>query len=884
MFTTLKHLFACRLLTNTTRKNRKPNARFRPTLEYLEDRTAPATLTWNGPVNGLWSNAGNWLDEQGLPGVPGAFDSVQFNNTSVNASKIDANFAGNVGRLDILAGYSGTISLDRTLTVAFLTQSNGAFAGPSSLTVTANGNLSGGILGGTGNPVTSNLIIPQNASLNVSNNVSLAGRIIQNSGTINWDVNNADSVISTSDGGYINNLAPGRILLQGQVGGVATLSGQGSFFNSGFVQAAADTTLNLSVPATSYQGTFNAEGMISFNASATFLGGTPSAQQAATFTGNGGIFGFTGASFAVSGSLTSTVKLLQFNGGASISDTLTILDGEAVFAGNTSISGLLLIQGNGFAGPNGSAVFDAPVTVSGITSQITIKNGALLKIHGNLTIDGGRLLNESIAAPIEWTGGNITTQAGGRIDNSGEIQINGNAGNITGNGTLTNSRELVFGKSCTIGPTLNNNGDISVSSGTLTIDHDWTQDAGGQIYFLGGHLQVNGDFINNGSLTVSDNVQLAVNTLTNNNEMYFSPRVVLAGLPVTPYSLTVNPRPNVMGGGNFTQGANGTLSLTITANDANDRVVVNGTATLGGNLTVQLTNGVGIPTNWSWAVITGQRQQRFATFNQPFGFSAPSYTQAAVRVQNPDIIRPGPQIVNEDTTLAFSAANGNSINFPDPDAGAATLQMSLWVANGTLTLSGTSGLTFSSGDGSADMSMTFVGDIDAINAALEGLVFAPTPNFHGQDTLNITVSDVPQSGGFYYDTDSVSITVNSVNDAPSGFDANIFMSQNTTFTFNQYSFGFSDSSDMPFNNLLGVYIDSLPTVGVLLLNGNAVVAGQFISLADLSTLTYTPPANQSGNGLASFTFRVKDDGGTANGGTDTDLTANTIAFDVMGMP
>src|SRR5262249_39329632 len=43
---------------------------------------------------------------------------------------------------------------------------------------------------------------------------------------------------------------------------------------------------------------------------------------------------------------------------------------------------------------------------------------------------------------------------------------------------------------------------------------------------------------------------------------------------------------------------------------------------------------------------------------------------------------------------------------------------------------------------------------------------------------------------------------------------------------------------------------------------------------------FTPAANGNGNGYASFTFQVQDDGGTANGGQDTDQSANTFTFNV----
>jgi VCBS repeat-containing protein len=61
-----------------------------------------------------------------------------------------------------------------------------------------------------------------------------------------------------------------------------------------------------------------------------------------------------------------------------------------------------------------------------------------------------------------------------------------------------------------------------------------------------------------------------------------------------------------------------------------------------------------------------------------------------------------------------------------------------------------------------------------------------------------------------------------------------------------------------------------------------VTAGQFVSLADISTgkLVFTPAANANGPAYAAFSFQVQDDGGVANSGVDLDPTPNTITIDV----
>src|SRR5262249_27305070 len=129
---------------------------------------------------------------------------------------------------------------------------------------------------------------------------------------------------------------------------------------------------------------------------------------------------------------------------------------------------------------------------------------------------------------------------------------------------------------------------------------------------------------------------------------------------------------------------------------------------------------------------------------------------------------PGPQSVNEDTALVFSGGNSNLISTSDPDAGSSPVKATLSVTNGTLTLSGTSGLTFSGGARTADASMTFTGTIANINAALAGMSYSPTANFNGAATFTITTDDQGNTGtgGAKTDSDTVGITVNPVNDAP----------------------------------------------------------------------------------------------------------------------
>jgi CSLREA domain-containing protein len=143
--------------------------------------------------------------------------------------------------------------------------------------------------------------------------------------------------------------------------------------------------------------------------------------------------------------------------------------------------------------------------------------------------------------------------------------------------------------------------------------------------------------------------------------------------------------------------------------------------------------------------------------------SAPATVNISVAAVNDAPVNtvPGPQATARDTPLVFSVADSNAISTSDVDAGNGAVRLTLSSSGGTLTLGGTAGLTFVSGDGVDDSTMTFTGNIASVNAALAGLVFKPNAGFDGAASLQITTDDqgLSGAGGARSDTDSVSITV-----------------------------------------------------------------------------------------------------------------------------
>jgi hypothetical protein len=179
--------------------------------------------------------------------------------------------------------------------------------------------------------------------------------------------------------------------------------------------------------------------------------------------------------------------------------------------------------------------------------------------------------------------------------------------------------------------------------------------------------------------------------------------------------------------------------------------------------------------------------------------------------------------------------------------------------------------------------------------------FVPAANWNGSLDPGITfrawdqasgtaggTADTTTSGGataFSRASETASIQVMAVNDAPAGGDSALTMREDATWTFTAADFGFTDPNDRPANAFYGVKTTTLPTAGTLKLNGTAILAGDWVSLAQiaLGQLTFEPAANAFGLAYATFTFQVQDDGGTDDGGVDLDPTPNTFTLHVTAV-
>jgi hypothetical protein len=138
-----------------------------------------------------------------------------------------------------------------------------------------------------------------------------------------------------------------------------------------------------------------------------------------------------------------------------------------------------------------------------------------------------------------------------------------------------------------------------------------------------------------------------------------------------------------------------------------------------------------------------------------------SYEQVfAVKISNvneaPKLVIPPAQSIIKNISLVI-----NGINISDVDAQNNDLQVTLSASNGVLSLSQTNGLIFTNGDGIADGNLLFRGNLINLNNALNNLIYSPTLNFVGNDTISLLVDDLGNtgSGGALSDAGIINITV-----------------------------------------------------------------------------------------------------------------------------
>lgn len=190
------------------------------------------------------------------------------------------------------------------------------------------------------------------------------------------------------------------------------------------------------------------------------------------------------------------------------------------------------------------------------------------------------------------------------------------------------------------------------------------------------------------------------------------------------------------------------------------------------------------------------------------------------------------------------------------------------------------------GAGSLYVDNVLVAPGDSINPAdidAGRLMYHPPADFNGDTsfTFNITDTGGTANGGLATSVDvgQLVINVTPVNDAPVANAGTIVVIEDTDFTLKPVHFQFTDLEN---HSLKKVQITQIPLNGTLI-NGNTPVnTGDSITATELinGNLQYLPLENINGAGIASIGFLITDDGGSADGGIDTSITAASILIDI----
>jgi hypothetical protein len=540
-------------------------------VEALEDRLAPANVSWIGAGDGVnWGDARNW--SSGV--LPGAADDVTiqtapdvsvhfsvFGGTTVNSLQSTNPLVMDLGSLTLasasaidstltLSGALSTFTADGDLDLQSLIQTNGTFTGAGNVTIHDQWTWASGSMAGTGHTV-------------------------------------LDAT------------------------GQATLSG-------GFFSMLFDRTVDSYGTATAADNGFDFRGNAAWN---NKPGSLFTLQDGASL---GNFFASSTSRFNNHGLLdveddsnTSTIGIPLQNAGA-----VDVESGTLNLSGGGAARGSFHLAGGTFLTISSDYTLNRNASVSGAgTIQVVIFH--TLQIAGpvhvpNLTVSGGTVaVNGSLVV-------SNLTESGGTVGGPGTVTINSHwtwtGGNMTGPGTtVLNGVATLSGGffSMLDGRTVDNHGTASATTDGIDFRNAaiWNN-LGGSTFILGNTASLGNFFagaaqFNNAGLLVKNGSGTSMIGFDLNN----------AG------TLHIANTGTLQVAGNFGQSAFGSLQIDIggTAAGSFGQLNVNGAASLDGNLTVQLVGGFIPSLGDSFQILTfgtrGDPPTDFASENLPAGLS-----------------------------------------------------------------------------------------------------------------------------------------------------------------------------------------------------------------------------------------------------------------------
>ena len=154
--------------------------------------------------------------------------------------------------------------------------------------------------------------------------------------------------------------------------------------------------------------------------------------------------------------------------------------------------------------------------------------------------------------------------------------------------------------------------------------------------------------------------------------------------------------------------------------------------------------------NTSTVILTVKVNDRGNTGEDPGSSGTPASEESSATI---DLLVTGVNdapVINgslDQSTLMNVTKVVGPVSISDVDAAAGLIAMRLEASAGSLSLSGTTGLTLITGDGTADAVMDFTGALADINTALVGLSCIPPAGFVGDINITLKINDQGNTGG-----------------------------------------------------------------------------------------------------------------------------------------
>lgn len=467
-----------------------------------------ATRVWDGGCgeDTKWSCAANWSEDTD----PGKDDGVVFNGTSAGDSTVDAEFGGTIASLRIEAGYTGTLSLERSLTsLASLNQAAGSFTAADQAFST--GELT--LLGGSFTASSATTSVSDSLKISGSSTFDANGGTVEFAGTANARLNcggvafNQVSFTHTAGTKTVGTDCSMPLGAEPVAGGGGSIRLNGTLSGSGTLTSTKTLTLGGTGSLSGFSGlapynltvageydfgeyapftvahTFTVRSSGAFTAPSTVATFDKSfvVSSGGAFDANGGTLEFdgsTGYRLACGGHELNSVVFastgrkkiggdctLPLGEDPSLGSGGTLLYGTLTGSGKLTQEGNFVIRSAEPGLDSFSDVTDTGKLILGPTAVLTAPKGTLT-VNGDFAVETG--------ASFDANEGTVDFEAAG----SGTKTLA--CGGITFNFvTVTNSARIVIEEGCTLplgaAPTVGAGGSVTLNgalsgSGTLTVE------------------------------------------------------------------------------------------------------------------------------------------------------------------------------------------------------------------------------------------------------------------------------------------------------------------------------------------------------------------------------------------------------------------------------